>query len=90
MGDENTVAESSEKSWWRRTRFLAITTLVGGAVFCFLIFLLAPALDASRILGIPFGLFAATLIAPAFVVLLIFRAAERQRRIDKSRGYFED
>jgi len=84
------VAKSSEQSWWRRTQLLAIASLAGGGTVSFLFMLLAPALDNNNLVGIPVGLLAATLIAPAFVLVLIFRSAARQRQIDRARGHFED
>ncbi len=90
MKDERKLVDSGEKSWWRQTRLHAFTTLVGGATVCFLIVLFAPALDANSILGIPFGLLAATLVAPTIIVFLIFLSAKRQRLIDRARGYFDE
>jgi putative solute:sodium symporter small subunit len=80
------MAEGSEKSWWRRTRLLAVSTVATGGGASLLIMLAAPALDADSVLGIPFGLFAVTLIAPLGVAAVIFWAAERQRRIDRAHG----
>jgi hypothetical protein len=51
---------------------------------------LAPSLDAGNLAGIPSGMFAATLLVPVVILLLIFWSCERQRRIDQRRGYFED
>jgi hypothetical protein len=39
------------------------------------------------VLGIPFGLFGVTLVAPLVVIAIIFWAAERQRRIDRAQGF---
>jgi len=84
------VAKSSEQSWWQRTKLLAIASLAGGGTVSLLFMLLAPALDRNNLAGIPFGLLAAILIAPAFVLFLIFRSAARQHQIDRAQGHFED
>jgi len=80
------MADDSEKFWWRRTRLLAVTAVAAGGGASLLIMLAAPALDTDSVLGIPFGLFAVTLIAPLGVAAVIFWAAERQRRIDRAHG----
>ena len=82
------MAEGSEASWWHRTRLLAIATLACGTAIGVIVVLLAPALNASHVFGIPLGLFGATLAAPAVILLIIFWAAERQRRIDRAHGFF--
>lgn len=84
------MAEGDDRSWWRRTRFLAMVALGGGGILGLGTVVLAPALDASNIAGIPNGLFAGTLLVPLVILLLIFWSAERQRRIDERRGFFED
>lgn len=84
------MTDSGEKSWWRRTRLHALTMVVGGAAVCILSMVLAPALDGSSLLGIPLGRLAAILVAPAIVLILIFRSAARQRQIDQTFGYFEN
>ena len=81
------MADGSEKSWWRRTRFLAVSAVAAGGGVSLLVMLLAPALDADSVLGIPFGLFGATLVVPLVVIAIIFWAAERQRRIDRAQGF---
>jgi putative solute:sodium symporter small subunit len=82
------MADVNEISWWRRTRFLAATALISGSAISVIVVLLAPALDTSRVFGIPSGLFAAPLAAPIVVVLIIVWAGERQRRIDRAHGFF--
>jgi putative solute:sodium symporter small subunit len=82
------MADGNEASWWRRTRFLAAVALATGTAINLIVVLSASALDAGRVLGIPSGLFGATLAVPAFVLLIIFWAAERQRRIDRAHGFF--
>jgi putative solute:sodium symporter small subunit len=86
-GRAPTMADGNEKTWWRRTRFLAVTAVMTGGAASLLIMLAAPALDADSVLGIPFGLFAVTLIAPLGVAAVIFWADERQRRIDRAHGF---
>ena len=81
------MADGSEKSWWRRTRLLAVSVVAAGGGVSLLVMLLAPALDADSVLGIPFGLFGATLVVPLVVMAIIFWAAERQRRIDRAQGF---
>jgi putative solute:sodium symporter small subunit len=81
------MADGGEKSWWRRTRFLAAASVTAGSLLSLVVLLLAPALDAQSVLGIPFGLFGATLVVPLVVVAVIFWAAERQRRIDRAHGF---
>jgi putative solute:sodium symporter small subunit len=80
------MADGSEKSWWRRTRLLAVSAVATGGGVSLLLMLAAPALDADSVLGIPFGLFGVTLVAPLVVIAIIFWAAERQRRIDRAHG----
>lgn len=84
------MAEGDDSSWWRRTSLLAVLVMVFGGVLGLGTLALAPALDASAVAGIPNGLFAATLLVPIVILLLIFWSAERQRRIDQRLGYFED
>jgi len=84
------MAEGDDRSWWRRTRFLAMVVLGAGGILGLGTVVLAPALDASNIAGIPNGLFAGTLLVPLVILLLIFWSVERQRRIDEKRGFFED
>lgn len=84
------MADGGDRSWWRRTRFLAGAALSTGGLVGLVFMLLAPTLDGDRVLGMPFGLLAVTLVAPLFVVLVIFWAAERQRRLDHAHGFFED
>jgi len=84
------MAEGDDRSWWRRTRFLAMVALGVGGILGLGTVVLAPALDASDVAGIPNGLFAGTLLVPIVILLLIFWSAERQRRIDEKRGFFED
>ena len=84
------MADDGDRSWWRRTRFLAIAALAIGGLVTLVFMLLAPTLDTSSLLGMPFGMLAVTLVAPLFVVLLIFWTAERQRRLDQAHDYFED
>jgi putative solute:sodium symporter small subunit len=81
------MADGSEKSWWRRTRLLAVSAVAAGGGGSLLVMLLAPALDADSVLGIPFGLFGATLVVPLVVIAIVFWAAERQRRIDRVQGF---
>jgi putative solute:sodium symporter small subunit len=82
------MAENTEASRWRRTRFLAAMALASGSAVSAIVVLSAPALNASRVLGVPSGLFGASLAAPGVVLLIIFWAAERQRRIDRTHGFF--
>jgi putative solute:sodium symporter small subunit len=76
-----------ERSWWRRTRLVAVSAVTAGTLLCLLTMLTAPALDGQSLLGIPLGLFAATLVVPLIVIAIIFWAAERQRRIDRAQGF---
>jgi putative solute:sodium symporter small subunit len=81
------MADVNERIWWRRTRFLAVFAMTAGGLVCLLLLLAAPALDRQSVLGIPFGLFAVTLVAPLAVLAVIFWAAESQRRIDRAHGF---
>lgn len=80
----------SEKSWWRRTRLLAIVVVGLGAGLSLTVMLSAQALDVGSVGGIPNGVLAVTLLVPLVVVLLIFWSAERQSRLDRTLGHFED
>ena len=80
------MADGSEKTWWRRTRLLAVSAVATAGGVSLLLMLAAPALDADSVLGIPFGLFSVTLVAPLVVIAIIFWVAERQRRIDRAHG----
>jgi putative solute:sodium symporter small subunit len=84
------MAEGDDRSWWRRTSMVALVALGAGGGLGLGTVALAPWLDAGNIAGIPNGLFAATLLVPIVILLLIFWSGERQRRIDRRRGYFED
>jgi putative solute:sodium symporter small subunit len=86
--ERNEVADGSERSWWLRTRFLAIAAVVAGGIVSLLLMLLSSAFT-SRLFGIPLGIFAATFVAPAIVIVVIFWAAERQRRLDHAHDFFE-
>jgi putative solute:sodium symporter small subunit len=81
------MADGGEKSWWRRTRFLAVSAVTAGSLLSLLVMLFAPALDGNSLLGIPFGLLGTTLIVPLVILAIIFWAAERQRRIDRAHGF---
>jgi putative solute:sodium symporter small subunit len=84
------MAEGDDRSWWRRTCLLALVVLGAGGILGLGTVALAPSLDAGNLAGIPNGMFAATLLVPVVILLLIFWSCERQRRIDQRRGYFED
>ena len=88
-GGASIVADVGERYWWRRTSLLAITAVTAGGLASLLVLVLAPALDIGSVLGIPFGLLGVTVIVPLFVLVVIFWAAERQRRIDRAHGFFE-
>jgi putative solute:sodium symporter small subunit len=85
---EGIMAEGTEASRWRRTRVVAAMALAIGSLVSVIVVLLAPMLNAGSVLGIPSGLFGASLAAPGVVLLIIFWAAERQRRIDRAHGFF--
>jgi putative solute:sodium symporter small subunit len=80
------MADVNERIWWRRTRFLAVFAVTAGGLVSLLLLLAAAALDRQSVLGIPFGLFGVTLIAPLAVLAVIFWTAESQRRIDRAHG----
>lgn len=84
------MTRDSEKSWWRRTRLLAVAVLCTGGGLGLAIMLSVPGLDVGSVAGIPNGLLAATLLVPIVVLLLTFWSAERQGRIDRAHGLFED
>ena len=50
-GRAPTMADGNEKTWWRRTRFLAVTAVMTGGAASLFIMLAAPALDADSVLG---------------------------------------
>jgi putative solute:sodium symporter small subunit len=81
------MADSGERSWWRRSRIVAITAVTAGGVTTLLAMLFAPLLNAGMLGGLPFGMLVTTLLVPAFVVIVIFWAVERQRAIDRAQGF---
>ncbi len=83
------MADSNEQSWWRRSRFLAFVALVAGGVLSVLALIL-PLPDFGHVLGLPFATFAATIGAPVIAALAIFWLADRQSRLDRTHGYYED
>ena len=83
------MADNNEQSWWRRSRFLAMVGLVAGGTLCMLSLIL-PLPDFGRVFGLPFATFVAMIAAPAFAILAIFWTADRQSRLDRTHGYYED
>ena len=83
------MADSNEQSWWRRSRFLAMVALIVGGTLCILSLIL-PLPDLGRFFSLPFATFVATIAAPILAILAIFWLADRQRRLDRTHGYYED
>jgi putative solute:sodium symporter small subunit len=83
------MADSNEQSWWRRTRFLAFVTVIAGGAASFLSLIL-PLPDFGHVLSLPFATFMATIGAPLLAILAIFWMADRQSRLDRTHGYYED
>jgi uncharacterized membrane protein len=83
------MADSNEQSWWRRCRFLAMAALLAGGTLCILSLIL-PLPDLGRFFSLPFATFVVTIAAPILAILAIFWLADRQRRLDRAHGYYED
>jgi putative solute:sodium symporter small subunit len=83
------MADSNEQSWWRRSRFLAMVALIVGGTLCILSLIL-PLPDLGRFFSLPFATFVATIAAPILAILAIFWLADRQGRLDRTHGYYED
>ena len=83
------MADSNEQSWWRRSRFLAFVALVAGGALSTLSLIL-PLPDFGHVLSLSFATFAATIAAPGLAALAIFWLADRQGRLERTHGYYED
>jgi putative solute:sodium symporter small subunit len=83
------MADDGSDKLWRKTRMLALAMLIVTVVVV-VILVGAGALEQSRETGFPFGYVLATLVAPAFLVGIVFWFARRQESIDRQYGYFED
>ena len=83
------MADINEQSWWRRSRFLAMVALTAGGTLCILSLIL-PLPDLGRFFSLPFATFTATIVAPILAIIAIFWLADRQNRLDRTHGYYED
>lgn len=84
------MADENQRSWWRRTRRLALAGLGGAAALVGLVLILAPALDGDSFLDFPLGALLAAAGLPVALALLLFRFFARQDDIDRRHGYSED
>ncbi len=78
------------RDWWLQTRLLMVTCLLALAFFGFAVHLLADALNGIVILGFPLGFYMAAQGSLIAFVVLIFRFAARQDRIDRNFSVAED
>jgi putative solute:sodium symporter small subunit len=83
------MADSNEQSWWRRSRFIAFLALIAGGAPTVLSLVL-PLPDILPVFGLPFASVVATIGAPALAILAIFWLADRQGRLDRTHGYYEE
>jgi putative solute:sodium symporter small subunit len=83
------MADSNEQSWWRRSRFVAFVALVIGAAPT-LWLLILPFPDLGSPFGLPLSTFMMTIVAPVIAILAILWFADRQGRLDRLHGYYED
>ena len=78
-----TLRQANEPRWWLRTGQFAAGTLIVGATLT-LAPLLAPERFGNRLmLGLPLGVFLATIAAPVLVLVLVALFASRQRALDR-------
>ncbi len=84
------MADETQRSWWRRTRWLALSVLGGAGFLICLALILAPALDGEWFLDFPLGGLLAAAGLPVALALLLFRFFARQDDIDRRHGYSED
>jgi putative solute:sodium symporter small subunit len=84
------VRETSEAAWWRKTRQLALATVVGLGVIGFLPALLGGVLNRRLLLGLPFGTFLAVVILPLVMLVALFVFAARQQGLDRGHDVAED
>lgn len=73
----------SETAWWRETRQLALTVLLFLLVVALLPALLGGHVGDRLIIGMRFGTFAGTVLAPLAAVVAAFAFTARQRQIDR-------
>jgi putative solute:sodium symporter small subunit len=83
------MADSNEQSWWRRSRFLAFVGLIAGGTLTILSLIL-PLPDLGRVFSLPFPTFVAMVGGPVVAILAIFWTADRQSRLDRTHGYYEE
>ena len=84
------MRDASETTWWRKTRQFAVATIAGAGI----VGLLALALDGQTggplVLGLPFFMFVAVILAPLALLVAAFVFATRQQALDRRYDVAED
>jgi hypothetical protein len=89
-GATRPVRDTSEATWWRRTRQLA-AAIAGSALFLELLLLhLRGPLDGNLLFGLPFGTFLAGVVAPLLLAAAAFFFTTQQRMLDRRHDVAED
>jgi putative solute:sodium symporter small subunit len=77
------VRNSSENAWWRETRQLALTVVIFLIVLALLPALLWGHMSDRLVIGMRFGVFLGTVVAPLVALAATFAFTARQRHIDR-------
>ena len=85
------MRDTSEASWWRKTRLLALTAVLGLAILCAVPVLFPGFFDGGgSFFGVPFPLFLTAVVAPLFIAGGIFSFAARQQSLDRRHDVAEE
>jgi len=86
MGTGRKSQKIAATRYWRRTRRLALVSVVAWIVLTLLLPLAAQQLEAIAVLGIPLGYYLGAQGALLGLAMLLFLTAARQRRWDRMRS----
>jgi putative solute:sodium symporter small subunit len=87
---ETTMSDNNVVAHWKKTSSLMWLMVGLWAVFSFFIHMFAPALNAIKILGFPFGFYMAAQGSLIAFVVMLFWFAKAQDKIDREFGMAEE
>ena len=84
------MRDTGEANWWRRTRLLALSTVLVLAILTALPLILPGLFDAGPFFGLPFAIFVVAVVAPLFITGGILSFAARQQALDRRHDVAEE
>ena len=84
------MSDTSEMTWWRRTRQFAAATVAGMTILSLALLFLATPLGGRVVFGGSLGRFLLDVVAPLAVLAAVFVFATQQQALDRRYDVAED